>query len=151
MFIMLPCSQRALILVLEHVGNFGVRLPPGCSHHGVSVHCLCVQILSFYATGWPVLPSCMQLILVSWYVASMLCCHCWRFSWSDALLMQSYPSKVRVLCQCGCADLCTAQLICSHRSIFLHEIGVMLWPTLWRCWFHKLLNVHFNSWIWPSA
>ena len=29
---MLPCSQRALILVLEHVGNFGVRLPPGCSH-----------------------------------------------------------------------------------------------------------------------
>ena len=33
---MLPCSQRALILVLEHVGNFGVRLPPGC----VSVHCV---------------------------------------------------------------------------------------------------------------
>ena len=30
MFIMLPCSQRALILVLEHVGNFGVRLPPSC-------------------------------------------------------------------------------------------------------------------------
>ena len=29
MFIMLPCSQRALILVLEYVGNFGVRLPPG--------------------------------------------------------------------------------------------------------------------------
>ena len=29
MFIMLPCSQRALVLVLEHVGNFGVRLPPG--------------------------------------------------------------------------------------------------------------------------
>ena len=24
MFIMLPCSQRALILVLEHVGNFGM-------------------------------------------------------------------------------------------------------------------------------
>ena len=23
---MLPCSQRALILVLEHVSNFGVRL-----------------------------------------------------------------------------------------------------------------------------
>ena len=39
MFIMLPCSQRALILVLEYVGNFGVRLPPGCSRHGVSVHC----------------------------------------------------------------------------------------------------------------
>ena len=41
MFIMLPCSQRALILVLEYVGNFGVRLPPGCRRHGVSVHCMC--------------------------------------------------------------------------------------------------------------
>ena len=29
-------SQSALILVLEHVGNFGIRLPPGCSRHGVS-------------------------------------------------------------------------------------------------------------------
>ena len=38
---MLPCSQRALILVLEHVGNFRVRLPPGCSRHGDSVHCMC--------------------------------------------------------------------------------------------------------------
>ena len=28
---MLPCSQRALIFVFEHVGNFGVRLLPGCS------------------------------------------------------------------------------------------------------------------------
>ena len=37
MFIMLPCSQRALILVLKHMGNFGVRLPPGCSRHDVSV------------------------------------------------------------------------------------------------------------------
>ena len=78
------CSQRALILVLEHVGNFGVRLPPGCSRHGVSVHCLGVQILSFYASRWPVLLFC-------WYVASMLCCHCWMFSLSDALPMQSYP------------------------------------------------------------
>ena len=43
-------QSRALILVLEHVGNFGVRLPPGCSCHGVSVHCSCVQILSLYAT-----------------------------------------------------------------------------------------------------
>ena len=93
MFIMLPCSQRALNLVLEYVGNFGVRLPPGCSRHGVSVHCMCVHILSFYATGWPVFPKCMQLTLVRWYVASMLCCHCWMFSWSDALPMQSYPSN----------------------------------------------------------
>ena len=103
---MLPCSQHALILVLEHVGNFGIRLPPGCSRHGVSVHCLCVQISSFYATRWPVFPTCMQLILVSWYVASMLCCHCWMFSLSAVLPMQSYPSKVWVLCQCGHADLC---------------------------------------------
>ena len=112
MFIMLPCSQRALILVLEHVGNFSVRLPPACSHHGISVRCSCVQILNFYATRWPVLPTCMQLTLVSWYVASMLCCHCWMFSLGDALPMQSYPSKVWVLCQCGRADLCAAQFIC---------------------------------------
>ena len=52
MFIMLACSQRALILVLEYVGNFGVRLPPGYGRHGVSVHCMCVQILSFYVTTW---------------------------------------------------------------------------------------------------
>ena len=37
MFIMLSCSQRALILVFEHVGNFGVRLPPGCSRYGLFV------------------------------------------------------------------------------------------------------------------
>ena len=29
MFIMLSCSQRAFFLVLEHVGNFGVRLLSG--------------------------------------------------------------------------------------------------------------------------
>ena len=102
MFIMLPCSQRALILVLEHVGNFGVRLPPGCSRHGVSVHCLCVQMLSLYATGWPVFPKCMQLTIV----ASMLCCHCWMFSLSDALPLQSYPSKVWFLC--ATVQICVA-------------------------------------------
>ena len=37
---MLICSQYALILVLEHVDNFGVRLPPCCSRLGVNVHCL---------------------------------------------------------------------------------------------------------------
>ena len=85
---------------------------PGCSRHGVSVRCMCVQISSLYAAKWPALPSCIQLILVNWYVASMLCCHCWMFSWSDALPMQSYPSKVWVLWQCGRADLCAAQFIC---------------------------------------
>ena len=47
---MLPRSQRALILVLEYVGDFGVRLPPGCIRHDVRVLCSGVQILSFYAT-----------------------------------------------------------------------------------------------------
>ena len=104
---MLPCSQHALILVLEHVGNFGVIAvawlqPPWCQCT------LCIQMLSLYAAKWPALPKCMQLILVSWYVASMLCCHYWMFSLSDALPMQSYPSKVWVLCQWGRADLCAA-------------------------------------------
>ena len=39
-----------------------------------------------------VLLTCTQLILVSWYVARKLCCHCWVFSLCDALPMQSYPS-----------------------------------------------------------
>ena len=30
MFIVLPCSQRALILDLEHVGNFGRQIAPAC-------------------------------------------------------------------------------------------------------------------------
>ena len=65
----------------------------------------------------------------------MLCCHCWMLSLSVALPMQSYPSKVWVLCQCGCA----AQLIClvSYRSKFLHEISGILWLTLWRCQLHS--------------
>ena len=101
----------------------------------------------------------MQLTLVSWYVASMLCCHCWMFSLSDALPLQSYPSKVWVLCQCGRADPCAAYLICfvPYRSNFLHEIGGLLRLTLWRCWLHSIVkcsfysNVHFTSWIWFSA
>ena len=59
-----------------------------------------------------VLPTCMQLILVSWYVASMLCCHCWMFSLSDALPMQSYPSKVWFFCVAVQISACAAQLIC---------------------------------------
>ena len=101
--------------------------------------------LSFYATRWPVLPKCMQLTLVSWYVANMLCCHWWMLSLSDALPMQSYPSKVWVFCQCGRA----AQHIClvSYRSMFLHEIGGILWLTLWRCWLHSVeCSVYFSFW-----
>ena len=51
MFIMLQCSQRALILVLEHVGNFGVRLFCLVAAAMASVYIvLCVQMLSIYAT-----------------------------------------------------------------------------------------------------
>ena len=61
------------------------------------------------------------------------------FSLSDALPMQSCPSKVWVLCQCGRTDLCAASLIClvSYRSMLLHEIGGILWLALWRCWLHS--------------
>ena len=124
---------------LNKLGNFGIRLPPGCCHHGFSVHCMCVQVLHFYATRWPVLPSCMQLTLVSWYVDSMLCCHCWMFSWNDALLMQSYPSKVWVLCQGSCADLCAAQYIClvSYQSVSTENQWYILQLTFWRCRLHS--------------
>ena len=49
------------------------------------------------------------------------------------------PLKVWVLCQCGRTDLCAAELIClvPYRSIFLYEIGGILWLTLWRCWLHS--------------
>ena len=78
------------------------------------------------------------------------------FSLRDALLMQSYFSKVWVLCQGGCADLCAAQFIClvSYRSIFLHEIGGILWLTLWRCWLHScrmfilLVEYGFSAYGW---
>ena len=138
MFIMLSCSQCALIFALEHVGNFAVRLPPGCSRYGVRVPCLCVHILNLYATGWPVFPKCMQLTLVSWYVASMLCCHCWMFSLSDALPMQSYPSKVWVLCQCGVTYLFNSLPI--YFSTW--NRWYILWLTLWRCWLHSCRMLH---------
>ena len=75
-------------------------LPPGCCRHGAScVHYfMCVQILSLFAAKWPVLPTCIHLILVSWYIVSTLCCRCWMFSLSDALPMHSYPTKVWFLC-----------------------------------------------------
>ena len=129
---MLPCSQCALILVLEYVGYFGIRLPPGCSRYGIRVPCLCVWMLSLYATGWPAFPKCMQLTL-----ASMLCCHCWMFRWSDADV-NGYPSVgygsfVRL-----CRSLCGITYLFSFQPIyFLHEIGGIWWLTLWRCWLHS--------------
>ena len=140
------------------MGNFCVRLQPGCSRHGVSVYCLCVQMLSFYATRWPVLPTCMQLTLVSWYVASMLYVAIVGCSvWVMLCRCEVIPLKLWVLCQCGRADLSAAQLICFCRSSFLHEIGGILWLTLWKCWLHSIVecsfysNVHFTSWIWFTA
>jgi len=114
----------------KHVGNFGViaawLLPPRrqCT--------LCVHIFSLYATRWPVLLTCMQLFLVSWYVAGMLCCHCWMFILSNTSPMQSYPSKVWFLCVAV-----QSLLFVFYRSVFLYEIGGISWLTLWRCWLHS--------------
>ena len=59
----------------KHVGNFGMiavwLLPPWC------LCTLCIQSSSLYATKWSMLLTCMQLTLVTWYVASILCCHYW--------------------------------------------------------------------------
>ena len=143
---MLPYSQHALIWVLEYVGNFSVRLPTGCSRYGVRVPCLCVQMLSLYATGWPVFPKCMQITLVRRYVASMLCCHCWMFSLSDTLPMQSYPFKVWVLCQCGITYLISFLPIYVstwNRWYIMANTSKMLTSLLW--------NVQFTSWIWFNA
>ena len=111
------------------MGNFSVRLPPGCSHHGISVHCMCVQISNLYTMKWPVLPSCMQLTLVSWYVASMLCCHCWMFSLSDSLLMQSYPSVGYGSFVRPCRSLCSITYLFSraYTVSWLVQIKVMLY------------------------
>ena len=131
--------------------EISARLPLGCCRHGVSVHCMCVQISSLYAAKWPVLLTCMQLTLVSWYVASMQCCHCWMFSLSDALPMQSYPSKVWFLCV-AVQISAWHNLSVSYRSIFLHEIGSILWLTLWWCWLHSCwMFTDFTSWIWFRA
>ena len=68
--------------------------------------------LNLYATGRPVFPKCMQLTLVSWYVTSTLCCPGWMFSLSDALPVQTYPSKLWVLCQGGITYLFSFLPIC---------------------------------------
>ena len=117
-----------------NVGNFGARLSPGCSSYGVRVPCLCVQMLSLYATGWLVFPKCMQLTLVRWYVVSMLCCHCWMFSLSNA------DAKLSLL-KYGYFVSATVRhnllVLVSYWSLLLHKIGGILWLTLWRCWLHS--------------
>ena len=134
----------------QHMRNFGVRVPPGCSRRGVSVHCMCVQILSFYATEWPVLPSCLQLTQltqVSWYVASMSCYYCWMFSLSAALPMHSYVKY---------ESFVSVALQISVRHNLFVQFPADLFYT-WNQWYIMantlkmltswLSNVHFNSWI----
>ena len=136
---MLPCSQREI----SNIWEISTWLPWPCCSHGVSVLCMCVQISSlffffFFAAMWSALPSCIQLILVSWYVASMLCCHGWMFGWSDALPMQSYPSKVWFRLLWPCRSLRGITYLFSFLPIcFLHELGGISWLTLWRCWLHN--------------
>ena len=77
---------------------------PGCSRHGVIVHCMCVQILSFCATRWPVLPECMQLTLVSWYV---LVCY-------SAIVRYSFGV---MLCRCKRLTLSRVWFLCATVQI----------------------------------
>ena len=74
--------------------------------------------LSLYATRWPMFPKCMQLTLVSWYVASMLCCHSWMFS-----MMESYPCKIWVLSQCGITYLFSFLPIYEDMTM-IHSCGM---------------------------
>jgi len=77
---------------------------------------------------------------------------------SDALPMQSYPSKVWVLCQCGRAYLCASQLICIYIYIYIY---ISIYFSTWNRWYimantlkmliSQLSNVQFTSWIWFSA
>ena len=107
---------------------------PVCSRHDVSVHCTCV----LYARRWPVLPKCMHLTLVSWYVASMLCCHCWMFSWVMLCQCKVIPLKYGSFVSVAVHISARHNLfVYIYRSIFLHEIGGIFWLTLWRCWFHS--------------
>ena len=117
----------------SNIWGISAWLPrPGCSH-GVSVHCLCVQISSLYAAKWPALPSCIQLILVSWYVARKLRCSVWVMLCRCKVIPLKYGSFVSVALQISARH----NLFVFYRSIFLHEIGGISWLTLWRCWLHS--------------
>ena len=84
---LLPCPQHALIMV--QMGNFGViaaRLQ-SCQY---TLYACVFKFENIYAAKWPVLSTCMHLILFIWHVISMLS---WMLSLSD-----SYPSKLWFLC-----------------------------------------------------
>ena len=116
MFIMLPCSHLPWFWFLNKrlISASDCRLVAA-----VSVHCSCVQMLRLYATGWPVFPKCMQLTLVSWYVASMLCCHYWdvQFEWM---------SKVWVLCQRGRRMFSLSECL-RYGSFVSVAVGCSVW------------------------
>ena len=71
------------------------------------------------------------------------------FSLSDALPMQSYPSKVWFLCVAVQISV-WHNIFVSNQSIFLYEIG-----GIYRVWqdvyfiiaFIYFSKVHFNSWM----
>ena len=81
---LLPCPQHASIL-----GNFGVIAAwlQSCQY---TLYACVFKFQSIYAAKWPVLSTCMHLILFIWHVISMLC---WMLSLSD-----SYPFKLWFLC-----------------------------------------------------
>ena len=100
MFIMLSCYNVPWFWFLNTWVISALLPRPGCSRHGVIVHCMCVQILSFCATRWPVLPECMQLTLVSWYV---LVCY-------SAIVRYSFGV---MLCRCKRLTLSRVWFLCA--------------------------------------
>ena len=125
-------------------------LPHGCSH-GVSVCCMCVHISSRYAEKWPVLPVCMQLVLIT--------------SISNLHVMLPLPvggSVWVMLCRCKviplkygsfmwpCRSLCGITCLFPTALFFCMKSVVIMADTL-KMMTSYLSNVHFNSWIWFSA
>ena len=65
---MLPCSQRALVLVLEHVGNFGVL------EHVGNFGLVAAAMASVYSARSNVKPLCHRMTGVSkMFLGSMIC------------------------------------------------------------------------------
>ena len=129
----------------KHTGNFGVTaawlLPPW---HQCTLY-VRSEFQGLYAAKSPIY---MQLILVSLYVASTLCRYYWMFSFSDALPMQTYPSKVWFLCV-------AVQISVRHNlfptALFFCMKSVVNMADTLKMMTSYLSNVPFNSWIWFSA
>ena len=132
MFIILPCSQHALILVPTYE-----KFQHDCCGLVAAMVYVCFQISSLYATRWPVFPTCKQLILVSWYVAwsyaAIVGCSEWVMLCRCKVIPLKYGSFVSVAVQISARH----NLFVSYRSIFLHKIGGISWLTLCRCWLYS--------------